>query len=203
VTDVVQPTSDFGNFSSRNDFFDLSLNARLPRSITVGGGASTGRSVVDDCFVVNSIQDLLNCRVVTPFKAQTQLKLFGVFPLPGKAVFSFAYQNLSGPSYGANYSASPAQIQQSLGRLPSEGTNITVPLVPPETLFEPRIARLDLRLSKVFKFNRFNAQLNLDAYNALNANSVRAENSVYGLQWREPTEILDPRLVELGFQLGF
>jgi hypothetical protein len=159
--------------------------------------------VRDKCFVVNSQQDLFNCRVVTPFKAQTQLKLYGVVPLPGKVVASAAFQNLSGPSYGADYSATPAQIAQSLGRLPSSGGNVTVALVPPETLFEPRISRLDLRLSKILQLSRFKIQLNLDAYNALNNNSIRSENSTYGSFWRVPTQILDPRLVELGFQLNF
>ena len=44
----------------------------------------------------------------------------------------------------------------------------------PQTLFEDRITRLDLRLSHSFTIERFRLQLNLDAYNALNANSVRA-----------------------------
>jgi hypothetical protein len=203
VNNLVTLTSNFGTFSSRNDFFDVSITARLPHSITVGGGADTGRTVLDTCFVVNSIQDLLNCRVVTPFSAQTQLKLYGVLPLPGKFVASAAYQNLSGPSYGANYSATPQEIALSLGRLPSSGANVTVPLVPPETLFEARITRLDMRLSKVLQLNRFRVQLNLDAYNALNANSIRVVNGTYGASWRTPTQILDPRLVELGFQLNF
>jgi hypothetical protein len=203
VTNLVTLASNFGTFSSRNDFFDASITARLPHRITVGGGADTGRTVRDKCFVVNSQQDLLNCRVVTPFSAQTQLKVYGVIPLPGNVAASAAYQNLSGPTYNADYSATPAQIAQSLGRLPSSGANITVPLVPPETLFEARIARLDLRLSKVFTINRFKAQLNLDAYNALNANSIRGVNSAYGANWRVPTQILDPRLFELGFQLNF
>jgi hypothetical protein len=203
VTNLVTPTSNFGTFSSRNDFFDVSILAHLPRTITVGGGFDTGRTVRDTCYIVNSVQDLFNCRVVTPFSAQTQLKLFGFVPLPGKFSASAAYQNLSGPSYGANYSATPPQIAQSLGRPPSSGSNVTVALVPPQTLFEPRIARLDLRLSKVMQLGRYRGQLNLDAYNALNSNAVRAENSTFGPQWRTPTQILDPRLVELGFQLSF
>jgi len=203
VTDLVTLASSFGTFSSRNDFFDASVVAHLPKNITVGGGADTGRSVQDKCFIVNSPQDLFQCRVVTPFSAQTQFKLYGVVPLPAKFFTSAAYQNLSGPSYGANYSATPAEIAQSLGRPPSGGTNVTIPLIAPETLFEPRIARLDLRLSKQLQLSRFKIQLNLDAYNALNSNAIRAENSTYGPQWRLPTQILDPRLLELGFQLNF
>jgi hypothetical protein len=181
----------------------------------VGGGVDTGRTVIDSCFVVNSPQQLKfslpasstdtpgYCHAVTPFKGQTQLKLYGIFPLPGQFAASAAYQNLSGPSYGANYSATPAEIAPSLGRNPSGGANLIVPLVPPNTLFEERISRLDLRLSKLIQLNRFRVQLNLDAYNALNANSIRAINSTYGAFWRNATQILDPRLVELGFQLNF
>jgi hypothetical protein len=52
--------------------------------------------------------------------------------------------------------------------------------------------RLDLRLSEAFQIERLRVQLNLDAYNALNANSIRAENSTYGAQWRRPLQILEP-----------
>jgi hypothetical protein len=75
--------------------------------------------------------------------------------------------------------------------------------VPPETLFEARITRLDLRLTKNIKFNHYRFQINVDAYNALNANSIRAVNSVYGAAWRTPQQILDPRLIEFGFQFSF
>jgi hypothetical protein len=168
-----------------------------------GAIRSVGCSTLKFSLPASSTGTPTYCRVVTPFSAQTQLKLYGVVPLPGQFLVSAAYQNLSGPSYGADYSATPAQIAQSLGRNPSSGGNLTVPLVQPETLFEPRIARLDLRLSKVFKFNRYRAQLNLDAYNSLDANSIRSENSTYGANWRVPTQILDPRIFELGFQLNF
>jgi len=44
---------------------------------------------------------------------------------------------------------------------------------------------------------------NVDAYNVLNANSVRSVLSTYGARWRTPTQILDPRLVELGGTISF
>ena len=66
-----------------------------------------------------------------------------------------------------------------LGRPLSGGTTTVqnIPLVAPQTLFEDRVTRLDLRLSHSFQVQRVRVQLNLDAYNALNANSVRAVNS--------------------------
>ena len=80
---------------------------------------------------------------------------------------------------------------------------MAIPLVPPQTLFEDRITRLDLRLTKIFKYNRYRFQINLDAYNALNSNSIRAVNSVYGAAWRTPLQILDPRLIEIGGSVTF
>jgi hypothetical protein len=204
VNNLVTQAENFGEFVSSNDFFNVTVDARLPRSIRLGGGVDTGRSVLDRCFVVDSPQELLNCRVVTPFKAQTQFKLHGVFPFPGDIVASFAYQNLSGASYEANYAATNNDIRPSLGRNLSGGVqSVTVPLVAPQTLFEDRIARLDLRVSKILRLNRFRVQVNLDAYNALNASSVRAVISTYGTRWQQPQQILDARLVQFGGQISF
>jgi hypothetical protein len=145
------------------------------------------------------------CRVVTPFGAQTQFKANGVFPLPAQFAASFSFVNLSGPMYTASYTATNAEVRQSLGRDLSGGaTSVTVQLVDPQTLFEDRISRLDLRLSKVINLNtRFRIQLNLDAYNALNASSVRAVNTNYGSAWTRPTQILDPRIFQLGGTISF
>jgi hypothetical protein len=204
VQNLVSLVSNYGTFASDNNFFNVSLDARLARGIRLGGGVDTGRSVVDRCFVVDSPQELLNCRVVTPFTAQTQFKLHGIFPLPGDVVASFLFQNLAGPSYDANYSATNADIAPSLGRNLAGGVQaVTIPLVPPQTLFEDRVSRLDLRLSKVFSMGRLRVRANVDAYNVLNANSVRSVLSTYGARWRTPTQILDPRLVEVGGTISF
>ena len=58
-------------------------------------------------------------------------------------------------------------------------------------------------MSKNLKVNRFQVQLNLDVYNALNANSIQADNNRYGPGWRRPLEILDPRLFQIGGQISF
>jgi hypothetical protein len=204
VSNLVTAREPFGDFESRNDFFNVAIDARVAHGIRLGGGVDTGRSVAGNCFVVDSPQDLLNCRVVTPFAAQTQYKAHGVFPLPAGFVTSFAFQNLAGPSYNATYTATAAEII-GLGRPLSGGATTVqnIPLVAPQTLFEDRITRLDLRLSHSFTIQRFRLQLNLDAYNALNANSVRAVNSTYGSAWSRPQQILDPRLLQVGGTISF
>ena len=72
---------------------NATVTTRFGTGVQFGGGLDTGRTVNDACFVVDSPQELLNCRVVTPFKAQTQLKLFGSYPLPGGIALSGSYQN--------------------------------------------------------------------------------------------------------------
>jgi outer membrane receptor protein involved in Fe transport len=204
VSNLVTAREPFGEYESRNDFFNVAVDARLAQGIRLGGGVDTGRSVAGNCFVVDSPQELLNCRVVTPFSAQTQFKAHGVFPLPAGFVTSFAYQNLSGPTYNATYTATAAEII-GLGRPLSGGATTVsgIPLVAPQTLFEDRVVRLDLRLAYSFQVQRFRFQVNLDAYNALNANSVRAVNSTYGSAWTRPQQILDPRILQVGGQISF
>jgi hypothetical protein len=142
--------------------------------------------------------------VVTPFEGHTQVKLNGSYPLPGDIVLSGAFQNIPGPDYDANYPATSAEIARSLGRPLAGGTRTaTVPLVTPKTLFEPRITRLDLRVSKIFQINRVRLQLNLDAYNALNAGDIISINSTFDSRWRQPNSILDPRHIQIGGQLSF
>ena len=68
------------------------------------------------CFVVDSPQDLLDCRVVTPYSAQTQVKLFGWYRLPGDVQVSGIFQNSSGPVNLANWPAPNSAIRDSLGR---------------------------------------------------------------------------------------
>jgi hypothetical protein len=71
-------------------------------------------------------------------------------------------------------------------------------------LFEGRIARLDLRLTKIFQLGpRVRLQANLDAYNALNGSAALGVITPFGPSWLKPTSILDPRIIQFGGQLSF
>jgi hypothetical protein len=149
--------------------------------------------------------ELLNCRVVTPFSAQTQFKAHASYVFPGDVVVSGVYQTLPGPAVAANYAATAAQIVPSLGRnLSGSATTATVPLVAPQTIFEDRITRLDLRVGKRVPLGaRLRLQLNVDAYNALNSSSILLSNGTFGAQWRRPNTIIDPRIVQFSGTITF
>ena len=206
VNNLVTQDTNYGKQRRVSDFFSASINARVGSGLRIGGGLDTGRTLNDNCFVVDSPQQLLYCRVITPFSAQTQLKLFGSYPLPGRVSLSGVVQSLPGPVILANYPAPNSAIVPSLGRNLAAGTRgtATVPLIQPQTRFEARQMQLDLRLSKQFtRRSRIRLQANLDVYNVLNANTILAINNTYGGQWRRPTSILDARLVQIGGQLTF
>jgi hypothetical protein len=177
----------------------------------------TGRITEDKCFVIDSPQELLNCRIVAPYHSQTQIKVHGSVPLPGSFVFSGVFQNLAGFAYEANYAVPNDQIAPSLGRnLAACGTRAvctataTVPLFAPMTEFEPRRTFIDVRLARVFPLgaNR-SLRLNLDLYNALNDGSVVSANNTYGPTWLQPiggaftAGLADGRLLQFGGQFVF
>jgi hypothetical protein len=203
-----------------SDFISVSVNTRFGRGVQIGGGGDTGHTVTDNCLVINSPQQLLNCHVVAPFKAQTQVKAFGTYPLPADFTVSATLQNLSGAPFEANWNAPNDAIAPSLGRnLAACGTRVTctatsvVPLIAPMTHFLPRRTQLDLRLTKALKLGaRTRVQANLDVYNALNTSVILSYNSRYGSTWQRPVSdnliggvdpILPGRLIQLGGSLTF
>ena len=204
VESLITSVENFGQFGLAHHFVQVSFDGRFDNGIQIGGGVDTGRSVQDQCFVVDSPQQMLHCREVRPWKAQTQVKFFGSVPLPADVMFSATYQDLSGPPIDAIYAATNAEIMGSLGRPLAGGrSTATVPLVAPQTLFEGRIRRLDMRVSKILYAGRFRFQINFDAYNALNSSSVLGVNSTFGSRWQQPTTFMDPRLMQIGGQIDF
>ena len=86
------------NYGSQQDVYDgvdLTTNIRLPGSVTLNGGLNIGRERANNCFlndqpqltvtataplIANSPRTDSYCDVRPPF--QTQVKFFGVYPLP-------------------------------------------------------------------------------------------------------------------------
>lgn len=212
VNNLVTHASHFGAQQLVNDFFNLSVNARLGSGTQLGVGVDTGRTVNDRCVVVDSPQDLLNCRVVTPFKGNTQVKANGSLLLPGDVIVSGVLQNIAGINYLASYAASNAEIGPSLGRnlaacgtrTPCTATVANIPLIAPQTQFEDRLMRLDLRVTKVVRITqRLRLQANVDGYNVLNGSAVKRTTDAYGSRWRLPTDILEARIFQFSGQLSF
>lgn len=210
--------SEFGDGKSRvSNFVSASVSTRLGGGREVGGSIDTGQIVEDNCFVADSPQQLLFCRVVTPFGSQTQLKAYWSLPLPGAFVVSGVAQNMAGIQRLAIYQAPNSIIASSLGRnLAACGTRATctatatVPLIAPMSEFEPRRTQLDLRVTKAFALSgRVRLRANLDLYNALNDGSVVNPNTNFGASWLQPTGgfftggLADGRLLQFSGQLTF
>lgn len=202
---LVTHASTFGTQTAINNYVFAGFNLRLDSGAQVGGGVDTGREVTDRCFVVDSPQELVHCRVVTPFSNNLQIKMNGSYPLPGDFVVSGVFQNLGGPAITANYTATTAEILPSLGRnLAGRTANTTVPLIAPNTMFEGRRSQLDLRIGKRFPVGpRTRLQLNLDIYNALNGSAILTLNNTYGPNWLQPLRVLDARLLQVSGSVDF
>ena len=144
-----------------------------------------------------------HCRVSPPF-FRPGWKLSGAYTLPWYDVqLSGFLQNLPGVPILATWNAPASAIEPSLGRpLAGGARSAEVHLIAPGTLFADRLNQLDIRVSKIFRFDADRElRLMLDAYNMLNDNAPLAINDTYGPQWQVPLNVLLARFVKFGAQL--
>ena len=172
--------------------FDIALNGRFGKRGTVAGGVSTGRTVTDICAFSNLPQltpltptldapfnqatsgyaaanlprNPAFCHAVTPWSAQTQVKLNAVYPLPLNFQVSGTFQNLPGFPDFANITAStptrksPRRSAATSRRARPVG--LTRPVLLPQTMFEDRINQVDLRFTKIVQVGQSRLKANLD-----------------------------------------
>jgi len=77
-------------------------------------------------------------------------------------------------------------------------------LIPPNTMFEPRLTQVDLRVSRVFRLmGTSRLRGSLDIYNIFNASSVLSMTPTYGASWLNAAQVLSPRLLRIGAQFDF
>ena len=80
----------------------------------------------------------------------------------------------------------------------------TVPLIVPQTMFDDRLSRLDLRLAKRFAVTqRVRLQGNLNLYNVFNGSASSNLNTTFGPQWLQPSLLQDGRMVQFSAMLTF
>jgi hypothetical protein len=198
--------SNFGEQIERWNGVDVSISTRPRQGMVLLWGLSTGKTTTDSCEIRRALPETSPtspyCHVETPFL--TQYKGFASYVLPRVDVMiSGAFQSALRPQVLANYNAPNAVIVPSLGRPLSGGAaNVTVSLVEPGAVYGERLNQLDLRVGKVLRQGRLRAALNLDVYNALNADTVMSENNAFAV-WRQPTGILLARFAKISMQLDF
>ena len=215
VDNLIRPASDFGGERTRvYNGVDLLLDARLGSGWQVQGGLAVGRTVEDNCLVVDSPEDARPdfCKVTPPWSAGTQVKFLVVYPLPWDIQTSAIYQNAAGAAITANYVVGNAALAPSLGRnlaaCPTAtgacNANVTKAIIPPQTMFEPRFQQIDLRFSRLFRLGSTERlRANFDLYNVFNASSVLASNTTYGAVWQNATRLQNGRVLRVGAQYDF
>jgi hypothetical protein len=182
--------------------------ASLPGNLVAGGA---GLLSTPTPFTNTTINGEKICRVVTPFRGQTQLKAFMTYPLPYDFIVSAVFQNISGPTIVASYAATNDEIAKNLGRNLAAcrgavvcNSTVTVPLITPQTMFDDRLSRLDLRVAKRFAINqRVRLQGNFNIYNLFNGSASSTLNTNYGPLWLQPSLLQDGRMVQFSASLTF
>lgn len=206
----------------------FTVNARMPHEIIVQGGIDRGTITQDVCDIRSKVPEYT---VADPYSApvvaagtststlllagplawhchterpQTQLKLLGSYTVPRVDVqVSSTLQSIPGPEIAAFFTASNAQIAQSLGRsLSGNAANASVNLVAPGTVYGERLNQLDVRLARPVRMGRTKTTFQFDLYNALNVDAVTGVNTNYS-SWLRPQAVLLGRFAKVGVQFDF
>jgi hypothetical protein len=198
---------------------DVNVNARIRGGLTLRGGATVWTSGDDWCSYIEhgyygtGIPEgpgRRNCNTVSPVRAE--YKALGSYTVPRVDVqVAATLTSRPGPPKAANVSVRADVIEQTLGRRPSSATSAAsttvINLFETNEAFYPQISVVDLRLAKVLRLGRLRANLGVDVYNLLNANTGQTYNNTYSLTnpstWGTPTLILPARFAKVGMQLDF
>ena len=231
---VIERASTYGKVTENFNGIDVTVRARFSNGAQLSGGTAAGRSAFDACDMVaqgilptvagsldlttSAIQvgSQRFCHQETPFWGQTQVKLFGVYPLPWDLQASAMFQNLPGSVILASYVVTNAQVSPSLGRSLAGGArNATVNLISPGSLYEDRWSQLDVRLTRTFRVGTTSLQGLFDFFNLLNSSATAPApggfsaagaggvNTRYGPDWLKPLRTLPARMLKFGVQIDF
>jgi hypothetical protein len=118
-------------------------------------------------------------------------KLIGRYTLPWDIGFSGSWKLQSGEQWGRTVSV----------RFPGDGTR-TVQVEPEDTNRAPAVSIIDFRLDKSFQIRGARLTGMMDIFNAANYGTVIDWRDTT-VNYREVTEILDPRIVRFGLRFEF
>jgi hypothetical protein len=194
---VVKDASTLGKQQDHWDGVDLSTDIRLANGLRLQGGLSTGRTMTDNCDIVDDAPELLGgnpasyCHQESPFL--TQYKALASYTLPYGVRVSGTYQSIPGPNVLAT--ASVGLLTTTLGR-PFTSAATSLSLLQPQTVYGDRLNQFDLRFTKIVPVGHGNVDLNVDLYNAFNSDAVRGQSNTFGASWGRPTTVIQPRFVK-------
>jgi hypothetical protein len=208
VQNVVKLSSAFGDQTLVNHFLGFQANARLRRGIRLSAGIDSGTTTSNNCYVVNSPQDVTYnttynnsgigggttsnptyCDATIGWVANLTAKANGTFPLPYGFAVTPTWQNNAGAMDLAVWNAPATAIAPTLGRAPSAcrgstpeacGATIAIPLIQPGDQYEDRRNQLDVRFSKTLQLTKkLRSQWNLDIFNLTNNAAIVSLNNTF------------------------
>ena len=221
-------SKNYGKQTENWQGVDVGVVARLRNGLTVQGGTSTGRKLVDSCAlraalpeqgqgtrgsttaITSNAGSPVNpyCREVEPYL--TSIRGLATYTIPKIDLqVSGTWRNDPGDSLAANFVVNNAYIAggpQPLGRLLSGSSNVTVNLIQPNTLYSDRRNNIDLRIAKIVRYGRTRTQVGVDIYNLTNTDVVTGFNQTFSptsTTWLTPTSIQPARYAKLSAQIDF
>jgi hypothetical protein len=223
VDELAQHAENFAKAIENWQGVDVGIVARLRNGLTLQGGTSTGRRLEDACAIKAALPEYGTgpagenesivggdpvdpyCRVVEPY--QTDIRGLATYTIPRIDVqVSGTWRSTPGSDINANFVVNNTVARAGgLGRDLSDGT-VTVDLLGPNALFEPRRNNIDFRVAKILRYGRTRAQVGVDIYNALNSDYVTSRTQTFSTtstSWLRPTGITPARYARISAQFDF
>ena len=193
---------------------EFTANARGTKYLLFGGVTTDRRAstTCDGDTTATTGRDNPNglrfCDSVPPYL--TTVKASAAYTFPYDIQLSGSFSSIPVLLVNANYTVTAAvagrPIIGSVSQTVASGSTI-VNLVEPGSLFLDTQNRLDMRLGKTFRVDRYRIQGFMDVFNVMNAGTVVRINETYANagtnSWLTPTGIMDGRYVRFGMQMSF
>jgi hypothetical protein len=201
-------TDNLVTFSTQNkttyNGVEFTMNARGAKYLMFGG-VTTDRRASATCDERDNPNSARFCDSFPPFR--TTVKLSGAYTFPYDIQVSGSFASIPGPGVSANYTVTSAIANRPIIGSTAGAASTVVNLVESGTLFLDKQNRLDLRLGKTFRLDRYRIQGFADVFNVFNAGTVIRVNETFAAsgtnQWLTPTGILEGRYVRFGLQMSF
>ena len=152
------------------------------------------------------------CRIVEPYR--TDFRGLASYIVPKVDVqLAATWASIPGDSLRADYTLTPADqaaVAAQIGR-PLTGAFNTVNLIAPATMWGARQNNIDMRIAKILRYRTTRAQVGVDVFNLLNADTVTNYNFGFVPRtaanpngaWLIPTAIIPARYARIALQVDF
>ena len=213
------PTDNLRTFSTinRTVYNGVELSANLRREkLLLFGGVNTERRAQTECDGNTSTTNngsgrdnpnaLRFCDSVPPFR--TTFKMSGAYQLPWEFQLSGTFMAIPGLPINANYDVTAAIAGRPIIGSTANATTVRANLVESNSMFLDYQKKVDLRVARSFRVDRYRIQGFADIFNVLNAGTVVRVNETYGSnpatnQWLTPLALMEARYVRFGLQMSF